>query len=200
MGGSPRTALAFRLVLLAGLLAPPASAGERAITLDPAASRITFTLDTTFHEVHGTMALSDGMIRFDPGAGTASGAITVDARRTETGNEKRDRTMHAEVLESERFPTIRFRVERVEGTLAVPGRSELRLVGVMTLHGADHPMTLPAVVESQGDRVRGEMRFPIPYVAWGLHDPSFFVVRAEKTVDVTVLAEGRWTEPAPAAR
>ena len=100
--------------------------------LDPAASAVTFTLDTTFHEVHGTMVLTAGTIRFDTETGEASGEITVDATRTATGNEDRDETMHAEVLETARYPTIVFRARRVEGVVADPGRSELRIVGVMS--------------------------------------------------------------------
>jgi len=88
------------------------------------------------------MPLVGGTFRFDPATGAASGEVTVDARRAETGNAKRDKTMHADVLESERFPSIVFKVERVEGALAESGRSDLRLAGVMILHGSDHRMTL----------------------------------------------------------
>jgi len=190
------------LALLAGAVPPSAvaAAAERAVVLDAAGSTVTFTLDTTFHEVHGTMALAGGAIRFDPATGAATGTITVDARRAETGNDKRDKTMHADVLESERYPTIVFRAERVEGTLVDPAHSDLRLVGVMTLHGADHKMTLTTSVDSADGKVRGELKFPIPYVEWGMHDPSFFVARAAKTVDVTVRVEGRWSDAVAVAR
>jgi polyisoprenoid-binding protein YceI len=186
------TLLLCALGALAALAAPPALAAERAVTLDPATSKVSFTLDTTFHAVHGTMALTAGTIRFDTETGLASGEITVDATRTATGNQGRDETMHAEVLETARYPTIVFRARHVEGVLVDPGHSELRIVGVMSLHGSDHPMTLSAVVESGDGRVHGEMQFPIPYVEWGMHDPSFLVARAAKTVDLLVQAEGRW--------
>jgi polyisoprenoid-binding protein YceI len=186
------------LAILAAVTAPAAPA-ERAVVVDPATSTIAFTLDSTFHEVHGTMPMAGGTIRFDPATGAASGAIRADARGARTGNGKRDKTMHAEVLESERYPTIEFRVTRVEGKLVDPGHSDLRLVGVLNLHGADHPMTLDAAVESTGGKVRGDLRFTIPYVEWGMRDPSFLVVRAAKTVDVTLHVEGRWAEPGNAA-
>jgi len=185
--------VSFLFVLLLAL-PTAAAAAERAVTLDPAASQVTFTLDTTFHEVHGTMAIMGGTIRFDPQTGAASGEITVDARRAETGNERRDKKMHGEVLETERYPTIVFRPERVEGTLADPGDAEIRLVGVMNLHGTDHPMTLVAKVESANGQVRGDLEFPIPYVEWGMEDPSFLIARAAKSVDVKVHVVGHWTE------
>ena len=182
----------FVVVVVCAAVPLAADAAQRAVILDPATSEVSFTLDTTFHVVHGTMALTGGTIRFDPETGVASGEITVDARRAVTGNEGRDKTMHAEVLETSRYPTIVFKPRRVEGVLADPGSSELRIVGVMSLHGADHPMTLTATVESAQGRVHGELRFTIPYVEWGLKDPSFFVVRAARTVDIIVRAEGRW--------
>lgn len=192
----------IRIAILAVLVVLPAAsaATERALVLDSSASEVTFTLETTFHEVHGELGAVAGTIHFDPATGAASGEVTVDARRADTGNRERDETMHAEVLESALFPTIRFRVERVEGTLVDPGRGELRLVGVLNLHGADHPMTIPVATECAAGRVRGEFELSIPYVEWGLHDPSFFVARAAKTVGARVRAEGRFADATAAAR
>jgi polyisoprenoid-binding protein YceI len=189
-----RWVLPFTLAVLPAA----ASAAERTLVLDPANSRVSFTLDTTFHRVHGTLALAGGTIRYDPGTGAASGEIVVDATRAETGNRRRDRTMHGEVLESDRFPTIVFRPERVEGAVAPGIRGTVRIAGILTLHGGEHPMTLLATVEDAGGRVAGELEMRIPYVDWGMKDPSFFVTRAARTVDVRVRAEGRWSEtPAP---
>ena len=184
------------VVLLGIVVALCAAAAERTVAVQPVTSRLSFTLDTTFHEVHGTMAISGGTLRFDPETGAASGEITVDARSAETGNGKRDKTMHADVLESQRFPTIVFRAERVEGRFVDPGHSDVRVIGVMRLHGADHPMTLPAAVDSADGHVRATLRFTVPYIEWGLHDPSILIARTAKTVNVEVLADGRWaTEP-----
>jgi len=193
---------AIRSILLFALLAVPAAApaAERKVTLDPGESQVTFTLDTTFHEVHGTMALSGGEIRFDPATGAASGEVVVDAKRAETGNDKRDKKMHEEVLETGRFPSIVFRPERVEGAVAPSGPSTVRISGVLKLHGADHPMTLEVKVETNGSRVAGELEMQIPYVEWGMEDPSFFVARAAKTVSVRVRAGGHWDDAVAEAR
>lgn len=179
-------------LLACAAILPPALAAQRVVILEPAASGVTFTLDTTFHEVHGTMALTGGTIRLDTQTGEASGEVTVDARTAETGNRTRDRTMHDEVLETGRYPAIVFKPQRVEGPLAEPGSSVLRISGVLSLHGADHPMTMTATVASGQGRVRGEVRFSVPYVEWGLKDPSFLLARTAKVVDIVVRAEGRW--------
>jgi polyisoprenoid-binding protein YceI len=183
-----------RSLAFLGVLIFPAvvSAAERTVILDAMACQVTFTLDTTFHEVHGTMALTAGQIRFDPSTGAASGEIVVDARQARTGSIQRDKKMHDEVLETGRFPRIVFRPERIEGAIAGAGQSSIRIVGMLTLHGADHPMTLEATVEDGGDRVRGDLEMRVPYVEWGIKDPSFLVMRAAKTVTVKVRAEGLW--------
>jgi len=164
------------------------------VILDAAASKVSFTLDTTWHVVHGTMALSSGTIRFDMQTGEASGEITVDARTAETGNTGRDKTMHTDVLETTRFPTIVFKPQRVEGSLVEPGRSELTIAGVMSLHGSDHSMTMKTTVDSAQGHVQSELRFPVPYVEWGMKDPSMLLARTAKTVDILVHAEGRWDD------
>ncbi|HKQ96350.1 MAG TPA: YceI family protein, partial [Candidatus Polarisedimenticolia bacterium] len=132
-----------------------------------------------------------GTIRFDPATGAASGTITVDAKSAETGNGRRDKTMHGDIIESGKFPTIVFKVEKVEGTLAAGHPGELKLVGVMTMHGADHPVTMPATVRLEGGSAHGEAHLSVPYVEWGMKDPSFLFVRAEKTVEVSIVAAGR---------
>ena len=43
-------------------------------------------------------------------------------------------------------------------------------------------------------RCAASSKFPIPYVEWGMHDPSFLVARAAKTVDILVRAEGKWED------
>jgi polyisoprenoid-binding protein YceI len=186
-------ALGFTAALGLGA-ATPAGAAEKLLTLDPAACTLTFLLDTTFHEVHGTMKVVGGTIRFDTATGVASGEITVDAKSAATGNDRRDKTMHGDILESARFPSIVFRVERVEGALPADASGTLKLIGGMVLHGAQHPVTLPATVRIEAGVVHAEAHLTVPYVEWGLADPSFLFVRAAKTVEVTIAAQGRLTD------
>ena len=174
--------------------AAPVRAAGKLLTLDPAACTLTFLLDTTFHEVHGTMKVTGGTIRFDPATGAATGEITVDAQSAATGNDRRDKTMHGDILESGRFPMIVFKVERVEGPLPGSTPGDLNLRGIMTMHGADHPVTMPASVRIEAGMARAEAHLTVPYVEWGLADPSFLFVRAAKTVEVTIIAEGRLSD------
>ena len=95
------------LVLLLGARAP--ADAQSTLALDPARSRVSFSLGATLHTVHGELDLVRGELRFEPSGGVASGEIVVDARSARTGIDARDREMHEKVLESERFPEIALR-------------------------------------------------------------------------------------------
>jgi polyisoprenoid-binding protein YceI len=177
-------------VLGAIALSGAASAAERVLTLDPERTSIAFHLGATGHDVEGSFELIAGEIRFDTDSGVASGEIRIDTTGAETGNKKRDKTMHKKVLESEQYPLFLFRAERIEGGLAPTGSSELQLHGTLTIHGSEHPLTLSTQVEVEGDRLTATTSFPVPFVEWGMHDPSWLVLRVSKEVEVTVTAEG----------
>jgi polyisoprenoid-binding protein YceI len=177
------------LVLLAALAAP-LYAEQRALVLDPAASKVSFTLEATGHDVEGHLALKSGRILFDPATGAASGEIAIDLLSAETGNESRDETMRGEVLETQTYPLAVFRAERLRGALAPSGPSQVTLDGTLSFHGSDHKLSLPATVDVRNGHLKAETRFPIPFVDWGLHDPSILVLRVAKVVSVKVIAEG----------
>jgi polyisoprenoid-binding protein YceI len=183
--------LAFAVVAaLAGIPGTPARAEQRVLVLDPAASKVSFTLEATGHNVEGTMAVKSGRIAFDPESGAASGEIVLDLQSARTGNDSRDKTMHQEVLETGKYPVAVFRAERLEGAVAPSGTSQVTLDGTLSFHGTDHKMKLPAKVDVQNGRLEAETQFTIPYVEWGLHDPSIMILRVAKVVSVEVRAVG----------
>jgi polyisoprenoid-binding protein YceI len=186
------------LGLCAILVAAPlaASAGDLVVTVDPAATKTTFVLRATLHKAEGRVPLTSGEIRFDPATGRASGKIVFDATKATTDNDGRDEKMHKEVLESAKYPEFVFVPEKVDGPFNNTGVSKLKLIGTITIHGGSHPLTVPLDVQASGARVTVKGTFQIPYVAWGMKDPSFFVVRAAKEVDVTLESAGS-VAPAP---
>lgn len=191
------------LFLLSGLVfAPhPAPAGEMLVVhLDPERSSLDFVLDATMHTVRGHLGEASGRIAFDPESGLATGEVVVDVSRADTGIERRDRKMHEKVLESDRFPTAVYTVERIDlpGSLQ-QGRNEIQLHGILDFHGSNHPVAVPAVVTLEGDRVSATGWLEVPYVDWGLPDPSFFVLRVGKTVRVELEVAGRLDGEVPAA-
>ena len=160
------------------------------LSLTPRETKISFTLDATVHTVHGTIPLASGSIRLDPGTGQASGEVVIDLKGAQTGNAGRDRDMHEKVLETAKFPTAVFRPRQIRGALAPAGTSEVTLTGTLLFHGAEHNVEIPAKVTRQGSRVTADGHLTIPYVAWGLRDPSKFVLRVGKTVEVALHVAG----------
>ncbi len=194
----PKTKALF--ILVACALTLPALGLEQVLDLEPQATEVTFTLEATGHDVAGTLYLHTGQIRFDAETGVAAGEVSIDARRADTGHKKRDKAMHKKVLDSEHHPLIVFKPERLEGEIAAEGASDVQLHGTVTLLGADHPLTLPTRVEIAGGVVTSRTTFAVPYVEWGLHDPSIFFLRVAKVVDVTIAATGKLTgEAVPVA-
>lgn len=180
---------AFALALMTA--APPLAAETWTFELDPAATSVRFHFGATLHTVHGSLRASEGRIELDPATGQASGRIVLDATSAETGNARRDEKMHEKILESERYPRMVYTVRRVTGTLNPAGKSEMQLHGTLEMHGVSRPLDLLATADVAGGRVTAEGALTLPYLDWGMSDPSFFVLRVEKQVHVTLEAVGR---------
>ena len=172
------------------LASAPASAADRRIEVDPLRTNVSFTLKATMHSVHGTAVTTSGGFRFDPDSGAASGEIVIDATSAETGNGSRDKKMHRKVLVTADNPRIVLHIRSLEGHLALAGGSEVTLHGEIKILGQPHEIAIPLQVEIDGGDFTAHAEFEIPYVEWGLKDPSTFVLRVAKEVLVEVMAEG----------
>lgn len=180
------TALLIGLTTLPSLL----TAQEIALKLDPARTTIQWSLPATAHTVHGTFLLKRGTLRFDPATGQAQGEIVVDMLSAQSGNGSRDKKMHKDVLETPKFAEASFVPTRVEGQWAAAGASKLTFLGTIKLHGADHPLKLEAQIQKSGADYAADTRFVVPFVEWGMKDPSFFAFRVENKVAVEIKATG----------
>ncbi len=173
------------------------AAAERVVVLDPTVTTVRFTLGATLHTVHGKIALDHGQLRVDLEAHTLTGEVVVDSTFADTGNRSRDKKMHREVLRSDEYPSAVLRVDGFEGDLAPSGTSRIAIRGEMVLLERAHEVEIPAEVTITGDQVNVHATFEIPYVEWGLEDPSSFILRVDKTVRVEVEASGSVAEPRP---
>jgi len=170
-------------------------ASAQAFTLDAQHTTINFTLGDVLHTVRGTFRLKQGSVALDPPSGKFAGEIVVDARSGESGSGMRDRKMHREVLESDRYPDITFRPDHVEGALSPQGKSSVRVHGIFTMHGTDHELTVPAEVEISPDHWAATLHFAVPYAKWGLKNPSTLFLRVSESVDIDLIAIGNVSRP-----
>jgi polyisoprenoid-binding protein YceI len=165
------------------------------LQLDPQRTTVHFALSDVLHKVAGTFRLKEGSLRLDPASGKLTGEIVVDARSGESGSGMRDRKMHREVLESDRYPEIVFRPDRVEGAVLPQGKSSVRVHGMFSIHGADHELTVPADVEISSDHWSATLHFAIPYANWGMKNPSTLFLRVSESVDIDITTAGVVTRP-----
>ena len=179
------------LICGAALAAGPILAEDIVLVFDPPQTHIAWTLGTVLHTVHGTFQLRSGTVRFDPATGKAGGSLLVDSRSGESGGQARDSRMHDSILESAKYPDIVFVPDRVDGTLPAQGSATLQVHGTFTLHGADHELTLPVQVTLAPQQVAITSTFKVPYISWGLKNPSTFILRVNDSVDVEIHAAGR---------
>jgi hypothetical protein len=160
------------------------AAEQIVLSVDPARSTVHWSVQSSLHTVHGTFHVKRGTVSVDPATGKASGEIVVDATSGESGNDGRDRRMHTEILESAQYSEIVFRPDHADGTIVAQGNSSLKLHGIFSLHGADHELSVPAQAMLKADEWRGTAAFEVPYIQWGLKNPSNFLLKVKPFVDV----------------
>jgi polyisoprenoid-binding protein YceI len=184
-GAAVGVAIGVMAALLSAAPRPPQAATlPVALTFDPAQSKAHITVDATMHTVHGTFNVKSGSIQFDPHTGKADGMIVIAATSGDTGNSSRDERMHKEILETWKFGEATFRPTQMDGQISLTAASDFKVKGVLNLHGGDHDVTAAVHAEFAGDRWKGTAKFDVPYVAWGIKDPSNFLLKVKPVVHV----------------
>lgn len=178
------------LIALPQHAAPQPAAGSLVFTVDPAQSSLHWTLGSSLHTVHGTFALKRGSLQVDPATGKTSGEIVVDATSGKSGNDGRDRKMHKEVLESGQFGEIIFRPDNISGKLEPQGDSTIQIHGVFVLHGSEHELTVPVQATLSGDHWSGSAKFGIPFIEWGLKNPSTWLLKVDHSISADLELKG----------
>ena len=181
-------ALWLALLLLAS--ARHARAQETVLELDPAQTQIGFTLGDVLHTVHGLFKLKQGTISFNPATSQAGGLVVVDATSGDSGSHARDHKMHKDVLQSDQFPEITFVPQQVQGQVLPAGDFKVQVMGIFTMHGETHPLTLSVQANASGEQLTANVTFNVPYVNWGLKNPSTLFLRVNSTVGIAIQAVG----------
>jgi polyisoprenoid-binding protein YceI len=167
-----------------------AQAQQQTFTLDPAQTKVNFTVDSTLHTVHGDFRLKRGSIQFDNATGAAGGELVVDSASGESGSDGRDKKMHKDILESPKYSDIVFMPLHIKGSVAAEGKSTVEVEGVLTLHGKSKPVTMPLEVQLQGNAGSADGSFSVKYQEWGVKNPSTFILRVNDKVEIHVHAVG----------
>jgi polyisoprenoid-binding protein YceI len=184
------TSRAFVLPLSLLILSSSALAQHQTLSVSPDASEVKMTLKTTHEIVNGTFHIQSGSIDYDRSAPRMSGSVVVAAGSGKTGNDSRDKKMDKDVLKVEQYAAVSFAPKSYTGTIAASGDSTIQVSGVFTLLGTPHDMTIPMQVHIDGGNCTAKAHFVVPYVKWGLKNPSFMIWKAENDVDIDLSLVG----------
>ena len=181
----------FAVLALSAILAPAALAQHQTFTVNPDASEVKMTLNTTHEVVNGTFHIQSGSIEFDRSAPKMSGSVVVLAGSGKTGNGSRDKRMNKEILLVEQHATISFEPKSYTGTIAPSGDSTIQATGIFTLLGTPHQITIPILVHLDGTTATAKAHLSIPFIQWGLKDPSLFIWKTDKEVAIDLFLNGQ---------
>jgi hypothetical protein len=180
----------FAVLILALIFAPAALAQHQTFVVNPDASEVKMKLNTTHEVVNGTFHVQSGSVEFDRGATKISGTVVVAAGSGKTGNDSRDKKMNKDILKVDQYTTVSFAPKTYKGTISASGDSTIQVSGVFTLLGTPHDLTIPMQIHIDGSKATAKAQFIVPYVQWGLKNPSFLIWKAENDVAVDLSLVG----------
>ncbi|MEG9436041.1 YceI family protein [Edaphobacter sp. HDX4] len=172
----------FAVVALALTFATAALAQSQTFAVNPDSSEVKMKLNTTHEVVNGTFHIQSGSIEFDPSNSKMSGSVVVLANSGKTGNESRDKKMNKDILKVDQYTTVSFEPKTYAGIIAPQGDSTIQVSGVFTLLGNPHDLTISMQIHIDGSKATARAQFVVPYVQWGLKNPSFMFWRVESEV------------------
>lgn len=172
--------------LLTAPLARDAWAELRHWTLAPGTSTVGFDASHPLGDFSGTSEHPSGEFEGDVSdlKKGAKGWLAVAVRSLKTGDHTRDRDMW-KVFEQERFPDIRFEIERVETSFPTVSEQTdvlLTIHGKLTIHGVTRSMTFPGRIRLREGKlwVRGENR--IKMSDFGIAPPRRLMLKVKDSV------------------
>jgi polyisoprenoid-binding protein YceI len=183
----------FVFLALALTFAPAVLAQHQNFAVNPDNSEVKMKLNTTHEVVNGTFHVRSGLIGFDRSATKISGSVVVAAGSGKTGNDSRDKKMKKDILKVDQYTTVSFSPKTYKGTIVPSGDSTIQVSGVFTLLGTPHDLTIPMQIHIDGSRATVRAQFVVPYVQWGLKNPSFLFWKAENDVAIDLNLVGNVT-------
>ncbi len=176
--------------LLLLLAATSLFAQHTQVRLDTQVTKVNFTLGDVLHTVHGTFQLTKGELWLDPTSCKAGGTLIVNGASGDSGSHARDSRMSRNILEASLYPQITFTPDRIDGRVDLSGHSEFKLHGVFTIHGVSHELTMNVKANIDGPRLTATADFSVPYVQWGMKNPSTLFLRVNDAVPIEIDAVG----------
>lgn len=155
--------------------------------LDETKSIVRFDAKAFLHDFAGKTSKVQGAIRLSDldRLNDAEACVAIDAASLDTGNSDRDDTMRKDHLETSKYPTIEFRLARVESARRDAGGWEFTARGALLLHGVSREIRLPIRARQDGDAVRLTATLPLKMSDYRIPIPKLLFVAVEDQVQVS---------------
>lgn len=179
------------LLTLAGSMAQ--SNTGRSLALSPTNTTIAFTVDSTWHTVHGKATDVSGVVNGDSlwKLSSLNGEVTIPVTGLDTESSMRDKKMRT-VMHASEHPTISFRFNQGRGNCSRASSENCRgeLPGTLTIAGVSLPVMLAVEYLHHEGTLTVQASTTIRWADFGVEDPSILVARVapETTIAITVKA------------
>jgi polyisoprenoid-binding protein YceI len=149
-------AMAFAVLLAVPLLGqqgpiPTGTVGSGILSFDGRATAGDFT---------GATSTVSGSMEGAAGLASVRGWVEAPVNTLKTGNNRRDRDLNKS-MESDKYPAIRFELERVEPGEGARDSLPATLYGRMLIHGETREVSLSSVLSFTEQGVRVRTSFPL---------------------------------------
>jgi polyisoprenoid-binding protein YceI len=98
--------------------------------------------------------------------------------------------MRQEILDSQHYPEFVFIPDLVVGKVDLNGTSQVQLHGLLKIHGTTHELVLPVKAQISQGQLTATTTFVVPYVKWGMKNPSTLLLKVNQDVDIIIRAVG----------
>jgi polyisoprenoid-binding protein YceI len=140
--------------VLAGQTAPIRSGTVRE-------GRLWFDGRATTGDFTGTTTTVSGSMEGASELAAVRGWVEAPVNTLKTGNDHRDRDLNTKSMESDKYPVIRFELERVQPGEGPADSMAATLYGRMLIHGETRELSLPSILSLGPDGVRVRSTFPL---------------------------------------
>lgn len=188
----------FFLSFLTAVLLYPSSGWAQSQTwnlplkLSPANTKVAFTLDTTWHTVHGVAKSLGGEVHLEDVKDFRSiaGEVIIPVASLDSDNSLRDDEMR-EVMAEKQHKNILFHLQKVAEICDPTGLEDtqscpVKILGDLQIRGTTLPVELEGSVTRKANDYRVNMGVNLEWERFGVEDPSIFIARVDDTVSISV--------------
>lgn len=107
-----------------------------------------------------------------------SSLIVVNIQNIKSDKSQRDKYLHSNSIEIDKYPTVQFAPKSFSGLTAKPGATDATfdMLGDLTVHGTTHPVTWKVSAHGSGDDVSGTATTQFTFQDFGMQPPRKAIV------------------------